>query len=1212
MAHESDESLIRRTRNTARFFTENRHVAWVVLVAVLLWGVYGYMKMPKRKDPEIPIRVGAVVCTWPGRSAADIEQSVTRVIEQKVAENGNIEKLFSTVRSSVSVTLIVLQPSITDVGKELDDIKGKLDQIHELPAEAGPIQFLKDFRDTTALMLTVASPVVDEVELSIRADSLRRAMADLRAGTSGPRATFVLSFPHSLDPGALARVVRGFPEYLDAQASGSHGNPSQQPGASGADPAPGARLAERPGFLAVDAAFAGTDAELLALFDRFVRERLNQDDVHPDVWAPTVVREPADALARLTSVAGPRYTYRQLDDWTDLVSRTLETVPTVSKATRLGVLPEAVYLNYAQDRLASYGIQPATLQAVFQARNLAIPGGIREAGGRTVTIEPSGEFTSEAELGDVMLGASDRGLPIYVRDVFEVSREYQSPARFLNFYTYKDASGDWRRTRAITLSVLMRPGIQIADFGREVDTALADLRPQLPDDLVMARTSDQPLQVRENVALFMRSLLEAVILIVAVAFIGFREWRSAVLMALSIPLTLAMTFGMMLLLGIDVQQVSIASLIIALGLLVDDPVVAGDAIKRAIAAGHKPIVAAWLGPTRLANAILFATATNIAAYLPLLLMGEDTGRFIYSLPVVMTAALVASRIVSMTFVPLLGYHLLRGTTDERDVHKTRVARTYYRLIGWAIDHRWRVLAVALAALLATGTFAGRLKSSFFPKDLQYLFYVDVWLPEDAPLSATREAAAQVDAIVREVADEYGRTHPDPEGRARDVLRSIATFVGGGGPRFWVTLVPEQQQVNYAQIVAQVVDKQDTTGLVRPLQEALSARLPGVMADVRELETAFPVGVPVAFRIRGDDVATLRSLAEKAKAILRAEPDAARVRDDWGAETLAVRMKVDPARANLAGLTNLDVALSSIAGSSGLPLTTIRDDDRQVPVYARLRAEERSGLEDLPNLYVTGIRTTQKVPLSQVATMKTVMEPEKIKRRNHFRTITVAAYPVDGVLPSQLLGKVRADVLALRDQMPPGTTLEIGGEEEEQVKSFRRIAVVMLISVALIYLMLAIEFRHAVKPLVVFAAIPFGMVGALGTLALFGAPFGFMAFLGCASLVGVVVSHVIVLFDFIEVSHEQGRPLRQSLMEAGIVRLRPVLITVGATVLGLFPLLLHGGPLWEPMCYAQIGGLTIATAITLLLVPVLYAIFVEDLKIIRWQEGKGGEPEVRTP
>jgi multidrug efflux pump subunit AcrB len=239
-------------------------------------------------------------------------------------------------------------------------------------------------------------------------------------------------------------------------------------------------------------------------------------------------------------------------------------------------------------------------------------------------------------------------------------------------------------------------------------------------------------------------------------------------------------------------------------------------------------------------------------------------------------------------------------------------------------------------------------------------------------------------------------------------------------------------------------------------------------------------------------------------------------------------------------------------------------------------------------------------------MTTVMEPEKLRRRNHFRTITVAAYPVAGVLPSQLLNEVRAEVLALRQELPPGYTLEIGGEEEEQVKSFKRIAVVMLVSIVLIYLMLAIEFRHVVKPLVVFAAIPFGLVGALASLAIAGAPFGFMAFLGCASLVGVIVSHVIVLFDFIEVSHEQGRPLRLSLMEAGVVRMRPVMITVAATVLGLVPLVLHGGPLWEPLCYAQIGGLTIATAITLLLVPVLYAIFVLDLRIIRWNEVKGAD------
>jgi multidrug efflux pump subunit AcrB len=1184
MAHETDDTLIARTRNTARFFAENRQIAWVVLVATLAWGAFGYRAMPKRKDPEIPIRVCAVIGVWPGVSAERIEQLVSRPIEEKIAENGRIERIFTTVRTSVSVSMVILDPSVDDVGREFDDIKLKLDQIHDLPQGVEPIRFLKDFRDASALMLTVASPVADPVELSIRADAVRRAIADLREGATGARATWVVSFPFSLDPGSLHRVLRSFPRWIEETGRGRD-----------------ARLAERSGFVAIDADVAGSDADVAGVLALFVRERLAASDLHPDVWRTAVVRDPAEALSSLSAVAGPKYTYRQLDDHADLVARTLQTLPTVSKAVTYGVLPEAVYLTYDQERLAAYGLQPAVLQQVFQARNISLPGGIVEAGSRNVTVEPSGEFRDEREIGDVFVAASDRGLPVHLRDVFEIERSYESPPRYLNFHTYRDPDGSWRRTRAVTLSVLMKPGEQIAEFGDTVDKALADLRAQLPEDLILERTSDQPLQVRENVSLFMKSLWEAVLLIVAVAFLGFREWRSATLMALSIPLTLAMTFGMMHLLHLDIQQVSIASLIIALGLLVDDPVVAGDAIKREIAAGHKPLVAAWLGPTRLASAIVFATATNIAAYLPLLMMGEDVGRFIYSLPVVMTCSLVASRIVSMTFVPLLGYHLLRPRDGGAPGGGTRFAAAYGRLVGFAIDHRWAVLAAATIALVATAVGTGRLKSSFFPKDLQYLFYVDVHLPEDASLSATSEAAVAVEDLVREVAAEHGRRHPGPDGRPRDVLRSVTTFVGGGGPRFWITLIPEMQQLNHAQVVVQVHDKHDTAALVGPLQRAASSRLPGMTVDVRELETAMPVGIPVAVRIRGEDIGVLRRLAERAKEILRSLPDTERVRDDWGAETLAVKMRVDPARANLAGLTNLDVALSSIAGVSGLPVTTLRDGRRQVPVYARLRAEDRADLDDLRSLYAVSVRSSQRVPLDQVATLATVMEPEKIKRHNHFRTITVAGFPVEGKLPSEVLNQARPAIEELRASMPPGYTLEIAGEEEEQVKAFRQIAVVMVASILLIFLMLAIEFRSAVKPLIVFAAIPFGMVGALVSLAVAGVPFGFMAFLGCASLVGVVVSHVIVLFDFIEASHEQGRPLRESLVAAGVVRLRPVLITVGATVLGLVPLALHGGPLWEPLCYAQIGGLTIATAITLLLVPVLYAVFVKDLRIVKWPE-----------
>ncbi len=1183
MAHVSDESRIRGTRNTARFFVENRQIAWVVLVLTLAWGVWGYREMPKRKDPVIPIRVGAVVCMWPGQPAARIEDRVTRKLEEKIHENGNVERIFSTTRNSVAVLVVVLDQRIEDVDKELDDIQGKLDQIHDLPDGAGPIQFLKDFKDTTALMLTVASPVVPPVEVSLRADSLRRALDEARAGGTGPRAAIVVSFPFSLDPGETERLLADLPAHLRERGL-----------------ATGARLVRRPGFVAVDADFAGSDADFLATYDTFVRERLSRADLHPDVWAPAIVRDPAGAEARLAAVAGPRYTYRDLDDFTDRISRTLQNVPEVAKATRVGLLPEAVYLEWAQEKLAAHGLQPSALPTILQARSNTIPGGILEAGDRNVLVQPSGEFASEADLGGVMVGASPAGAPTYLRDLFDIRREYQSPPRFLNWYAARDANGQWVRQRAVTMSILMKPGQQIANFGASVDQALARVKAELPEDLVVARTSDQPLQVRENVDLFMRSLWEAILLIVAVAFLGFREWRSATLMAASIPLTLAMTFGMMHLLHLDIQQVSIATLIIALGLLVDDPVVAGDAIKREVSAGRRPLVAAWLGPTKLANAIVFATLTNIAAYLPLLMIGEaDIRRFIYALPVVMTCALVASRIVSMTFVPLLGYHLLRPRDGGRDPRQGRVGRAYRAVVEWAIDHRWRVLGAATVVLVATGLLGGRLKTSFFPTDLSYLFYIDVWTPEDSPLSTTGQAARDAERIVREAASEFAAGHPDEDGQPRDVLHSVTTFVGGGGPRFWFSILPEMQQLNYAQLVVQVRDKRDTEAFVGPLQKALTSRMPGVLVDVRRLETAKPVGVPVSLRVSGDDLATLRATAERVKQVLLDAPNAERVRDDWGADTLALRLDVDPDRANLGGLTNLDVALSSVSGVNGFQVATLADGRRQVPVYVRLRPEDRARIGDLSDFYVYSARTAQRVPLRTVATPALAMEPEKIKHRGLFRTITVAAFPTEGVLPSEVLKGIRPRIDAIRDSLPPGFRLEVGGEEEEQVKSFKEVALTMAMSILLIFLMLTLEFRNAVKPLIVFAAIPFGMVGALASLALAGAPFGFMAFLGCASLIGVIVSHVIVLFDYVEVLHEQGVPLRQALSEAGILRMRPVMITVGATVLGLIPLARHGGPLWEPMCYAQIGGLTVATAITLLLVPVLYAVFVLDLRIVRW-------------
>ena len=1194
----SDEEIIKKKHNTARFFVEKRQVSWVLLIATCLWGVFGYFSMPQRKDPEVQVRTAVALVPWPGANAEKVEQLVTKKVEQQMAANSKVTKIESISRTGLAVIYVELDERLKETGKEFDDIKLKLDSIHDLPSGAGPINFIKDFGDTSALMLTVASPKTSDSEVALRARTIQTAIEQERtksADTGQQRFTLVLSGPRAAQPRIIRAAIAMFLDFIKEKNVASD-----------------VRVIEGEGFIAFDGVSANSEQQLLGYVQQFVNERLQAAEFHPDAWPPVVVYDPNETQAKLTAVAGDKYSYRQMDDFTDLIEKTLKTVPVVAKVGRSGVLDEKVYLLYSQERLAAYGIQPKSLENAMSGRNISTPGGQVNVEGKNVSLDPTGEFKSEGEIGDVLI-PTNAGSSVYARDLVDIVRGYDNPARYLNFFNWRDAQGNWHRSRAITLSVQMRSGEQIDDFGKQVDLALGGLKQQMPEDLVFARTSDQPLQVEENIDLFMKSLYEAIVLVVIVALIGFWEWRSALLMALSIPITLAMTFGMMYVLGIDLQQVSIATLIIALGLLVDDPVVAGDAIKRDLALGHKPVVAAWLGPTKLATAILYATITNIVAYLPFLMIKGSTGEFLYSLPIVLTCSLVASRLVSMTFIPLLSYYLLRPKAEKpiAERRKTGFASKYYQVGTWAINHRWKVMAGAMVFLIIGGGLFTQLKTQFFPKDLSYLSYVDVWLPEDAPLSATNQAATKAEEIIREVTAEYSKEHSE-DGKPRDVLQSLTTFVGGGGPRFWFSVSPELQQLNYAQILIQVKDKHDTSHLVSLLQRELSERVPGARIDVRQLESGKAVGLPVSIRLSGEDPQALRAYAEQVKTILAETSIAERVRDDWGDQSFAVHLRTDPDRANIAGLTNLDIAMASLTATSGHQVTSLREGDKQIPVVARLKMEERAQLGDLKNLYVYSSQGKQKVHLSQVATTEYGMQTEKMRARNQFRTITVAAMPAEGRLASEVMSAARPKLRELEKQLGAGYRMEIGGEEEDQVKGFKDLVVVLAISVAMIFLALVFQFKNAIKPFIVFAAVPFGMVGALAALWIMGAPFGFMAFLGVVSLVGVIVSHIIVLFDFIEEKHAEGEPLIEALLDAGIMRLRPVLITVGATVIALFPLASHGGPLWQPMCYAQIGGLSVATFITLLLVPVIYSIFVLDLKLVKWEKDEPETAEHEVP
>lgn len=1199
MSHgKSDSEIIQSTHNTARFFVETRHISWVLLIATCVWGVYGYLTMPQRKDPEVQVRTAVALTPWPGASAEKIEQLVTKKIEEKMAENSKVTKIESISRTSISVVYVELDDNVKETGKEFDDISLKLNSINDLPDGAGPIDFIKDFGDTAALMLTVASPKVSKTEIKLRAREIRKAIEEARVGRSGgsPQFTVIYCFPPSINGREIRASFELFVHYAMRRKLLAD-----------------VKIIDGSGFMGVDSKSTASDEELLSYGQQFIAERLKASEFHPDSWQPIVIRNPRETEAKLALVAGDKYSYRELDNFTDEIEKTVKTIPLVSKVSRSGILNEKVYLYYSQERLASYGIQPSALPDILKARNITLPGGILESEAKNLTINPSGEFKSEKEIRDVLITTSSGGSPVYLRDLVSVIRSYDLPARYLNFYNWRDAEGKWHRSRAITLSVQMRSGEKIGNFGKEIDVTLGDLKKRLPEDLVMARTSDQPLQVKESIDLFMSSLYEAIVLVVIVSLIGFWEWRSALLMALAIPITLAMTFGMMKMLGLDLQQVSIASLIIALGLLVDDPVVAGDAIKRDLAKGHPPLIASWLGPTKLATAILYATVTNIVAYLPFLTMGGSSAEFIYSLPIVITCSLVASRFVSMTFIPLLGYYLLKpkheASIEERK-HKG-FASWYYKIGTSAINHRWKVLAGSFLFLVVGGLIFTSLKQQYFPKDLSYLSYVDVWLPEDAPLLATNQTAMEVENVIREVLNEYGKEHTE-DGKPRQVLQSLTTFAGGGGPRFWFSVSPELQQLNYGQIIIQVKDKHDTGHVVDLLQGAISAKVPGARIDVRQLETGEAVGLPVAIRISGQDIPTLRALSEKVKNVFRSIPGAGRIRDDWGEKSFSVELQTDADRANLVGISNLDVAAASASAISGYNVTTLREGDKQIPVVVRLRMEERAQLGDIKNLYVYSQDGSQKIPITQVSKISYEIKTEKLRRRNQFRTITASTIPLGEVFPSEIMTAARPQLMEIQKNLPPGYKMEIGGEEEDQVEGFTDLTMVLGISVAAIFLALVFQFKHAFKPLIVFAAIPYGMVGAFAALKIMGAPFGFMAFLGVVSLVGVIVSHVIVLFDFIEEAHEKGEPLKEALLDAGIQRLRPVLITVGATVIALVPLALHGGPLWEPLCYSQIGGLSVATFITLLLVPVIYAIFVLDLKLVKWEKPAHLEAEPKVP
>lgn len=1179
----------------ARYCVTHREVSWAALVAVLVWGWLSFTRLAQQEDPKIPERRAVLVTRFPGASTERIEPLVTQKLEEKLNEIESIEELKSQSRAGVSIIYVTQRPANrATVEQEWDRVRAKLKEA-TLPEGCEPPFLDTDFGNTITLLLGVASPPAGPAECEARAHLIRTALTQSRAsGSSTNRAAVFAFFPESVADTYRLGLQQRFKVALETSGL-----------------ARDIQLLRGATYVMADFVPLGAAPRLREFLADFERQLAGSEgELHPDFAGAVLLMGDEDPQPKLLAQALPRYSYRQLEKTAILLEDELKLLPSAGRVRKIGNVAEMVHLFYSTPNMEGYRLSPDQVLNAIATRNAIIPSGTLRTEGQGFPVRLSGEFKSEKDLLDVVVGLSRQSpdptarrkaaagngaadvMPVYLRDLFEVRRGYENPVSFsVDILRRTGPETPLETRRAVLVAVEMKEGNIIGQFNREARAAVQRLAPRLPDGVTIETLSDQPAAVNDRIGQFSKCFLEAVLVVVLVSLF-LMDWRSALVVALAIPLTIAMTLGGMKVFNLPLHQISIAALIIALGMLVDDPVVASDGINRELAHGHPRGVAAWLGPHRLRRAILFGTIINIVAFVPLVLLPGDKGAFIFALPAVVTLSLVSSRIVSMTFVPLLGYYLLRGQKGLeaggelrsfflfRPVDRALIALLprYKRLLQAALAHPWRAVAVAYGLLLLSFALVPLFGTQFFPPAERNQLLIDVDLPESASIRQTREVCQQIAGLLRRHAE----------------IRSAAVFTGGTAPRFYYNVSPREPGSYLAQVLVNTYRADQVPPLLQTLRQELDREIAGARCVVKQLEQGPPVETPIQIRLSGDDLDRLRGAADQVASRLR-QAGAYKVHDDLGRRMPTLEISIDQDRANSLDISNAEIGRVVRAAFSGLRVTELREGDHLIPVVVRMQVEERNEAEKIQGLYVRSLRD-KLVPLENFATVELKPQYATIAHFNKLRTVTVKAYSPFGVLPSRVLARAKPELTSLR--LPPGCRMEFAGEDKELRRSQSEMATVMAVSIALITLAMIIQFSSVTKAIVVILTVPLGLVGAFLGVALTRANMGFTGLLGIVSLAGVIVSHIIVLSDFIEEARSEGVELKEALLQAGLVRLRAVLVTVLATVGGLIPLALTGGELWRPLTSVHIFGLLLATMLTLVILPVWYYLFCAKLKFFR--------------
>jgi multidrug efflux pump len=864
-----------------------------------------------------------------------------------------------------------------------------------------------------------------------------------------------------------------------------------------------------------------------------------------------------DTYALIFALSADGFSHRELRDVADRIRAELLRVRDVAKVDLVGVQDEKIYLEFSTQQMAALGLEANALISTLQAQNALVPSGTVDAGPERIAIRVPGEFSSEASLGAVNFRFNDRFFRL--SDIATIKRAYVDPPQPMFRYNGVPAIG---------LAIAMTSGGDVLALGHNVKQKVAGLARELPVGIDLRLVADQPQVVHEAVGEFSEALLEAIAIVLAVSFLAL-GWRPGIVVAVAIPLVLAITFVAMKLAGISLQRISLGALIIALGLLVDDAMIAVEMMITKMEEGYDRIKAATFAYTSTAFPMLTGTLVTIAGFVPVGFAQSGAGEYCFSLFAVVGIALTVSWLVAVLFTPLTGVFILPTKLKAHAQAGHGTFSTWFRaLLDWALRHSKLVLATSLGLFVLALIGMRFVPQQFFPKSDRPELFVDLTLPQNASLQATEAVVGRVEKLLA--------AEPD--------IAHWSFYVGQGAIRFYLPLDAQLANDFFAQAVVVTKGHKQREGVAARLEKAFAHDFDGVLARVTPLELGPPVGWPLKFRLSGPDAGKTRELAQAFAQLIGANANTRNINYDWNEPAKVIKVDVDQDRARALGISSQQLSNSINAILSGSRITQVRDSIYLIDVVARAVPEERAKLDTLRNLTVA-TSSGRMVPLSQIASLSYALEPPLIWRRQRLPTVTVQADVAPGMEGATVAAQLQPAIADFQAKLPAGYQVVLGGVIEDSAKAQASIFVVVPLMLFLMISILMVQLMSFQRLALVLLTAPLALIGVAGALIIARAPMGFVAILGVISLIGMVIRNSVILLAQIDEHIAAGEHPWAATISATEHRLRPILLTAAAAILGMIPI--APTVFWGPMAYAVMGGLIVATLLTLVFLPALY-------------------------